>query len=244
MRLRCGIIEDEPLSAKRLERLLKEIEPNIEVLFIASDCQDAIRKCEKCAPEVLFVDINLGDCNAFDILKSISFTPRIVFITAYDEYAVRAFEENAVDYILKPLSEERLRKALDKLKSTRDISYEATINKLKNAFLFQKFPIKLKDEIIFLDLDEIIYIQADNKRVILITERGNFTCSKTMNSLERDLPHDRFLRVHKSYIVSLKHIAKVKKWFARGYMIEMTNGDQIKISKGYQETFLRALGIK
>ncbi len=240
--MKLAIIEDEAMARKRLERLIKEIDPQVEIAFSAGSCEDALRLLESEPVDGVFLDINLVQCNAFEILEKLSYSPAVIFVTAYDEYAVKAFEEQAIDYILKPVTKERLEVALARLKKMTNAEKENAYRVAKR--FLKKIPIKVGEDIILLDPDDIVYVQADDKKSIFVTKSGSFSQTIPLRKVQEMLPDDVFVRVHKSYIVSLNHIKKISRWFSRGYVIETDTGELIKVSKGYQEEFMRKIGMK
>ncbi|ODN30736.1 LytR/AlgR family response regulator transcription factor [Fervidobacterium thailandense] len=243
--LTCGIVEDDQISAERLERMLREIDDTIKVLFKVRSCKELIRELKVHSPDVLFLDIHLLDDIVFNVLSELDYEPFVIFTTAYDEYAVKAFEEGAIDYILKPITRERVERALERVRKLRGLhESKQNLDVLRNLKLRTRLPIQVGEDILFVDTDEIIYAMADNKNVVLVTVRGKMTCKTALHTLEERLVEHGFLRVHKSYLISLRHISKVKKWFHGGYIVQMSNGDEIKVSKGYQRAFLETIGYK
>lgn len=254
--LTCAIVDDEKLAIERLERLIEQVSKEssevIKILFKASSCKELEKQLKNHSPDVLFLDIHLVDTLVFDALDKIEYEPYIVFVTAHDDYTIKAFEEGAIDYILKPYTKERIEKTIHRiLKSYRknqQLRSDENINKqpsashtleyLKTKLKTKKLPIKLEDDIVLLPISEIIYIEADNKDVIIVTKEGRYRAQFHMYNLEVKLRDDGFIRIHKSYLISVNHISRIKKWFAGSYLVEMSNGDELKISRNYQREFL------
>lgn len=257
----CAIVEDEKLAMERLERLLKEIstdilEPSesIEITFTAKSCKELEKLLKKYQPDVLFLDIQLLDAFIFDIidtLKELEYEVHIVFVTAYDDYAVKAFEEGAIDYILKPVTKERLEITVKRILRTIKKENKKNQDNLLNALEYlrtkietKKIPIKIEDDIILVPASEIIYIEGDNKDVIIVTQNQRYKTQLHLYNLEDKLKEDGFIRIHKSYLISKNHIRKVKKWFAGSYLLEMSNGDELKISRTYQKEFFKLINYE
>jgi DNA-binding LytR/AlgR family response regulator len=236
----CGIVEDEPMAMERIKRLINEIDSNIKILFEAFNCEEFIKKANLLQPDVLFLDINVGDRLVFEALEHIEYEPHIVFVTAYDEYTLKAFEEGAIDYVLKPISKDRLNKTIERI-------YKLGLKKQKPEYYISKLsklPVKHNDEIYLLDTDEIIYLEANNKIVHIVTKDKIFECTMPLHVLLTKLPSNNFVQVHKSYIISIKHISKIKKWFQNTYIVLMDNNDEIKVSRNYQYNFFKILGLR
>ncbi len=235
--LTYGIVEDEILPLKRLTRIL--IKYGAKISFTASSYEEAKKIINLEKPDVLFLDINLGEHNAFELLREIEYTPNIVFVTAYDEYAIKAFEENAVDYILKPYAEERIKKCLKRL-NIKNVYDTSKLIKLLEKLSLTTFQIRARDgeDIILLNPKEIIYAEAKEKKVYLITTAGKFVYDNSLSDLKKILPVKEFYRIHKSYIVRIAAVRKIKKWFAGSYIAELINGTQLKIARSVQKDFL------
>ncbi|MGA7722942.1 MAG: LytTR family DNA-binding domain-containing protein [Ignavibacteriaceae bacterium] len=224
--MKALIIEDEPLAVDNLIFYLKGYP--IEIIGAAYKIKEAVKLIKKEKPDVIFLDINLSGENGFDLLDEIDINFKIIFVTAYDEYAVRAFEVNALDYILKPLKEERIAKAVERL-----------LCKTHAEMSEQKYSI---DDIIFLPtgtracflkLKEIRYIEANSCYSNIVISRQVSKCStKTLKKWGELLPTHDFVRVHRSYIVNINHIDKVIKKANGNYVILLKDiSDSIEISR-------------
>ncbi len=236
-RFTCGIVEDEPLPLKRLVRILEGY--GAEISFTASSYEDAKKLIEAERPRVLFLDINLGERNVFELLKEVKYEPMVVFITAYDEYAIKAFEENAIDYILKPYSKERIEKCLNRLRKKNTPVNSELIELLENL-RSRKQRIRARDgeDIVLLNPDEIIYAKAEEKKIYIVADFGKFSYEGTLNDLQKVLPTSEFYRIHKSYIVRIGAVQKIKRWFAGSYIAELIDGTHLKIARNVQKDFL------
>jgi len=255
--MRCVIVEDEKIQAFMLEKLLKE--EGIEVLAVENDAEVAIKSIDALRPDVVFLDINLGAYDGFYVIEKLSYKPYVVFTTAYSEYAIKAFEENAVDYVLKPISRERLKKTLDRLKrlnqeaiskvnEIRDYNQDMRIEKVINQIRTEpslsnrnKIPIESDNEISFVDFDDIVYIMSDNAMTYVITNKEKYATNETLKEYEKKLPSDKFLRAHKSYIVSIDHIKKVLKNYLGSTSLMMDNDDIIPVGRVYKDNLKKIL---
>ncbi|MGC8901778.1 MAG: LytR/AlgR family response regulator transcription factor [Fervidobacterium sp.] len=248
--LTCVIVEDEKFLAKILEKMLKEEQLN--VLGIANNADDAIRLVDKQKPDVLFLDINLGENDGFYVLKNVSHKPYVIFTTAYSEYAVKAFEENAVDYLLKPISKERLRIAIDKVRKFIEASnreskvssyFENARTLASKIHASNKIPIETDHEIVLVNWNDILYFESDQGTTIVTLKDKSFRTKTPLKEYEAKLPADKFLRVHKSFIVSIDAISKILKNYFGGNAIELVNGKIIPIGRMYKGNIKNILNI-
>jgi two-component system, LytTR family, response regulator LytT len=239
--IRTVIAEDEQHSRERLKDMLEGF-PELSVVAEAADGLAAVKLIDEKRPDLVFLDIQMPEATGFDVLEKIEHQPHVIFITAYDQYAIKAFEENAVDYILKPFSIERIRKAVERilvLVRERPID-PMLIENLKKALegseYIRRFAAKLGDEILIIPEEEVYYIQAENKCVMLYTEQKKYFLETTLKELEQTLDPAVFVRIHKSTIVSLDKIRKIKKWFHSEVMVQLDDGNKtkLKVSRGYQ----------
>lgn len=229
------IVEDEPHALERLTKLLESNE-NLKVIGTADNVNEAIRLINEKRPDILLLDIQISGGTGFDVLKQLEMIPSTIFITAYDEFAVQAFEENAVDYILKPYSAERLQKAIDKAINKKGALTEEILNSLqvilqKKNYL-KRIPIKFREEVLIIPEENIFYFRAEDKYVFLHTYDKHYIVEATLKELEQRLDPDRFLRIHKSYIVSLDKISKLKKWFFGEFIVVMKDKSQTELKAG------------
>ena len=205
---RTLLIDDETLALNRLERMLKPYKNLIEILDKAKNGLEAIEKINVQKPDLIFLDIQMPELNGFDVLEKIEFLPIVIFSTAYDQYALKAFETNSVDYLLKPVSSKRLKNAIEKLKRLTDISVDKTKENLK-MLISQLKPDKIKriqvrtgDKIKLINVNEIHFLKADNKYVEVYTFDKKYLINDTLTTLEENLPED-FVRIHRSYIINI-----------------------------------------
>lgn len=227
--MRALIIEDEEYSAIELKYLLKKVDKNIKVCGIIDSGQKAMNVIKKLKPDIVFLDIRLNDLNGLDIARYISSTDenvKIIFTTAYDEYAVRAFELNAVDYILKPFSEERLKKAIERIRKSFRSGSEEGVKKYEDL---RKLPVKSDSKLIFLDIDDIIFIEADGRSSLIKTTNGVYKSLYSLKNIEDRLKDSCFFRVHKSYIINLKKIREIIPWFNNTYVIKLSGCENFEI---------------
>ena len=221
------IIDDERLARQRLVRLLKPYE-QIDIIGEAVNGQDGLEKIEKLKPELIFLDIEMPVYNGFEMLSQLKHQPKVVFTTAYDQYAIKAFEEDSIDYLLKPVETDRLEKTIKKLQRTQhqppsNLPLQALIELLHTKKDIKTLTVKIGDKILLIKLDGIIYIEAEEKYVFLHTEE----CKKlltdfTISSLEAKLP-EVFVCVHRGIIINSDHIKEIRKGFNGAFVFVMND---------------------
>lgn len=210
------IIDDEPLARQRLKRLLKTYD-HIEIIGEAENGEDGLDKITELNPALVFLDIEMPVLNGFEMLARLAKQPRVVFTTAYDQYAIKAFEENSIDYLLKPIEAERLEKTISKLEKFNDempgAVLEAMIRQIRQPAQSQTITVKSGDRIILVKHAEISYLQAEEKYVSIVTVSGKkYLSDFTLSSLEEKLPAS-FVRIHRACIINADQIKEITKGF-------------------------------
>ena len=226
------IIDDERLARKKLTTLLSKYQM-IEIVGEAENVNEAIIKIKDHSPEVLFLDIQMPGQSGFDLLNKIDYTGKIIFVTAYDEYAIRAFNVNALDYLLKPISPERLEKTIQRLISHVDSAKSINGDLNYDDRLF----ISIVNSFRFISLNEVIIIKAfgDYTRLIL-KGSPNGVMLRSMKEWEEKLPDNHFTRIHRSYIVNINYIERIEK--SENYTLKLfLKGiqDSLVVSRSYRK---------
>jgi two-component system LytT family response regulator len=258
--IKAIIVDDEPIARRNLEALLKD-DPDIEVVGLCSTGADAVKLIRKNPPDLLFLDIQMPETDGFAVLKKInaSCIPAIVFVTAYDQYALKAFETHALDYLLKPFSDERFAVTLDRAKSQIRQRAAAELSRKLRALLsehaaqqqpaagetfVERFLVKQGNRVFFVKAEEIVWIEATDYCVSLHAGTKVHILRETMSDLENKLDPAKFLRIHRSAIVNLQRIKEVQTKSGGEYVVVMKDGTQLKLSRGRRdqlETLLRYL---
>ena len=240
MKYKTILIDDEPLALARLERLLQPHREIIEIVDRAANGYEAIEKIEAWKPDLIFLDIQMPELTGFEVLARLQHQPWIIFSTAYDEYALQAFETNSIDYLLKPVDPERLKKALDKLqrlnweeRSAFHRQWQKLLAGLPSAST-KRLPVRVGDHIRFLNLTDICFFQAKDKYVEAHTFGEVFLLDKTLAELEADLPAEDFVRIHRSAIINLNHLDEIIRLFAGSYRARMKDKKRsaLPVSRG------------
>lgn len=230
-RYKAVIIDDEYWARISLKDKLKKFE-EIEIVGEAGNIADAKQVIENSKPEILFLDIQLIEGTGFDLLNQIEFPGKVIFVTAYDEFALRAFEINALDYLMKPISDKRLESAIERIHTPNPVNENNFHQKLKTN---DRIMATYKDFIHFIRISEIVIIEAAGDYTSVKTmDEKKFLLAKTMNEWESVLPESVFSRVHRSFIINMDHIEKVKKYSPNSISI-FINGlnEPVNVSRFY-----------
>ena len=234
MKLKTIIVEDERHSLERLKTLLANFS-QIEIIGEATDGESAIDVIDNMKPDLIFLDIELPEFNGFQVLERLSHHPAVIFITSYNQYAIKAFEENAVDYILKPTSKERLEKSINRVAENKTGDNEQILQLLKNK-IFQnyqdRFTIKMGDEILLFPEERVYYFKAESRYVFLGSLEKEYIYDSTLKELCDILDPQKFIRVSKSYIVAIDKIEKFSKWFLGDYIIKLKDKKKTSVKIG------------
>lgn len=233
------LVDDEPLAIKRLARLLETYEETIEIIGSAKNGLEAVEIIQELQPEVVFLDIQMPGLNGFEVLQKISEPkPKIIFATAYDQYAIKAFDENSLDYLLKPIHKERLHQSIEKLKSsTTKVAdpklISELISQLKPKKEIHSITVKQGEKLIFVPLKEVSYFEASGKYVILHTLEGQqHLINYTITSLNDRLNNEEFLQVSRGNLVNVRQIKMLEKYFNGKYRITLNDKKQSIVESG------------
>lgn len=254
--MKIVIVEDEPFARQELIRLLNKTGRKYELLATMDSVEDSVEWFEANPhPDLVFLDIQLADGLSFDIFNSIDLRSAVIFTTAYDAYAIKAFQLNSIDYLLKPVKSDALENALAKYdKMKRDLSGEGVkLNEGKLEKLMQmmgarnyknRFLIKIGDQIKSVETSEIAYFRAEDNVVFVVLKNGNkYIIDQTLEQLDEVLDPDTFFRLNRAYIAGIKAIIKVSKYFNSRLLIELNPGseDQVLVSRARVKEFLEWL---
>lgn len=239
MKLRCIIVDDEVPSCDELSHLLTEIK-DVEIVSCANNGTEALTRIKELKPDVVFLDIKMPGMDGFDVAREIIAYPNppsIVFATAYDEYAIEAFDVKAVDYILKPFSKERLGKTVQRLKEAKVKSLDPSdlkeiVDRFNDRLSTKKFvriSVIEKGRIILLAPHEVFFCSAYEGKSKVFTRDESFFCQTTLNELEDRLKGENFFRPHRSFLINLNHIREIAPWFDGKYVITMQDSQSTEI---------------
>lgn len=241
------LVEDEQLARQRLKRLLANY-AEIEIVAEAENGAQGLELINQYQPDLVFLDIEMPIFNGFEMLAKLTENqPKIVFTTAYDQYAIKAFEEGSIDYLLKPIELERLDKTVAKLKQTNlanpAISIEDLLLQIKGKTAAKTLTVKLGDRILLIKFEDIIHIQAEEKYVFLHTIDGNkHLTDYTLSNLEAKLPED-FIRIHRSDIINTNHITEIRRGFNGALIFVLSNSSKVTSSRSNSESLRQRFEI-
>ena len=251
-KIRVLIVDDEPLAREGVRSML-ERESDIDIIEECSDGRSAILAIEKQVPDLVFLDVQMPELNGFGVLEALEIKqmPVVIFVTAYDQHALKAFEVHALDYLLKPLDAERFQKALERAKTQialkktgkhREQLLELLQDLKAEKKILERFVIKNAGRIFFLKATEIDWIEASGNYVRLHVGSESHLLRETMNELETQLDPDKFLRIHRSHIVNIERIKEMQPWFQGEYVVILHDGTRLTLSRGYREKLNELLG--
>lgn len=261
MKLKTLIIDDEPLARLRLANLLEDV-PEIEIICQCKTGQEAIKKINKTEPDLLFLDIQLKDMSGFDILEKINLKPKVIFVTAFDNYALKAFDYFAFDYLLKPFKDERFYKSVHKIiEHFKNDTFEGFDEKMNNLLNYiqtsndgnqnpspknkskNRLPIKLGNKISFINTQDIKYILASGYYAEIFTEDKKHLLRESLSNLIEELNSEFFIRIHRSTIINLNHLSELINSSYGEVDAKMADNKLFRISKSYKKAFLNKMGL-
>ncbi len=233
----CLIIDDEKLARELLHEYLEGF-AQIKIIGECAKGTEAVEKINKLKPDLIFLDVQMPGMNGFDVLEEIDHEPYIIFTTAYNQYAIKAFEKNAVDYLLKPLDEERFRLAVNralKRKTSEHGNMEELLRSIKaESKTFESHIFVQKSEKLFnLPVEEIVYLEASGDYTVITTKNDQFVSSSGIGKLEEIMDPDTFIRVHRSTIINLNHLKEIERHFNGGMIVKMQSGKSFPVSRTY-----------
>ena len=237
--MRALLVDDERLARAELTRLLDKF-PEIEIVSEASNGEEAIKLIEEHKPDLVFLDIQMPGMTGFEVLEHLHIVPNIIFVTAYDEYALKAFEVNALDYVLKPIELSRLEKAIEKVNSKNQ---EQDIHTNKELSHESQIFIKDGEKCWFVKLDKVRMFESEGNYVRLYFDDSKPMILKSLNNLEKRLNDKEFFRISRKYIINLSWVEKVEAWFNGGLRVTLKTGEKLEISRRQTSRFKEVMSI-
>jgi two-component system, LytTR family, response regulator len=250
--IRALLVDDEPLAREMIREMLKD-DPEVEIVGECVNGREAVEAIQEHNPDLIFLDVQMPEIGGFDVLEALksAVLPHVIFVTAYDQYAVRAFEVHALDYLLKPFDRERFelawRRAKSHILATRNGEMDqrilAILEELKAGSKYlERLVIKSGGRVFFLDTDDIDWIEAEGNYVSVHTGKKSHLLRETISSLDAQLDPKKFLRIHRSSIVKIDRIKELQPWFHGEYRVILQDGTQLTLSRNYRENLQEALG--
>jgi two-component system LytT family response regulator len=237
--MKALIVDDEPI-ARRVLREELELISDVQVIGEAGDGKDALQQIAKLQPEVVFLDLQMPVMSGFEVVRNLTGPnlPIVVIVTAFDKHAIEAFEAGAIDYLLKPVSDSRLRTAVDRAQKLigKPGEIAAKVDQIASfqspgAPLSKKIVGRNGEEFILLDVDEVLAFQAERELVWIVTAKHRLLATQSLRTIEERLAQPQFQRVHRNAIVNVNHIRKMSTLSSQRWMITLSNALQIVVSK-------------
>jgi two-component system LytT family response regulator len=250
--IRVLLVDDEPLAREMLREMLQN-DPQVVIVGESCNGREALEAIRAHSPDVLFLDVQMPEVGGFEVLDSLGKgqIPHVIFVTAYDQYAVRAFEVHALDYLLKPFDQERFNIAWQRARvqimrdrtSGMDQRIVSLLEEMKAGKKYlERLVIKANGRIYFLEANEIDWIEAEGNYVSVHSAKKSHLLRETISSLESQLDPKKFVRIHRSSIVRIDQIQELQPWFHGEYRIILHDGTQLTLSRNHRDKLQEALG--
>jgi two-component system LytT family response regulator len=231
----CIIIDDEPLARSIVVEYLKDF-TDIQIIAECSDGFEGMKAVQQHNPDLIFLDVQMPKINGFELLELIDNPPAIIFTTAFDEYAIKAFESNAIDYLLKPFTKERFNKAVQKFTSNGITKINTDTQLQIQSNTQNRIVVKTDGKIKIIPTSELQYIEANGDNVKIVSSDGSYSKNKTMSYFEEQLSASDFIRIHRSYIVNVSMVTRIDAYDKESHLAVLSTGIQLPVSKtGYQK---------
>lgn len=248
MKIKTLIVDDEPIARDRVRRMLRE-ENDVEIVGECGNGREAVTFINENKPDLVFLDIQMPEMNGFETLQEINpaKVPAIIFVTAFDQYAIRAFDVHALDYLLKPFNRERFKRAVERAREQIERVTTGKIDERLASLLadlttgkkyLERLVVKSVGRVFFLRTDEVDWIEAAGNYAKLHVGKEGHLIRETMNGLEAKLNPDKFLRIHRSTLVNIDRIKELNPLFSGDYTVMLKNGTELTLSRNYRDRLL------
>ncbi len=236
--MKAIIIDDERLARKELNSLL-ENHPEIEILDEASNADEAVEKIEQHNPDVIFLDIQMPGKTGFELLESLERVPQVIFTTAYDEFALKAFDFNALDYLLKPIQADRLSESINKIKTKlpRKGGKDRQLGAEDQVF------VKDGDKCWFVKLEDVRLFESDGNYIKVYFDKFKPMIHKSLNALDERLDDRSFFRASRKHIINLGWVESIDTWFNGGLLVQLKGGEKIEVSRRQSARFREMMSL-
>jgi len=240
------IVDDEPLARSIVREYLQKY-PELEIVHECSDGFEGVKAIQQHQPDLIFLDIQMPKINGFEMLELLDERPAVIFTTAFDEYAIRAFEAHAIDYLLKPFNQERFDKAIQKWRDQAGGAQKNTNELLETASQSpsqsQRVVVKTGSKIKIIPAQDIFFLEAADDYVKVHTQEGSFLKNKTMNHFEKTLDPQQFVRSHRSYIVNVQQITRIDPYEKDNHIAILKSGGRVPVSRNGYAKLRAVLGL-
>lgn len=242
--MKALIIDDERLARKELTSLLNDF-PEIEIVGEAVNADDALEQIKEKMPDLLFLDIQMPGKNGFELLESLDAVPKVIFTTAYDEYALKAFEVNALDYLLKPIRKDRLSDSVQKILTLNEEKKSASlpVETEHQLGLNDQVFVKDGDRCWFVKLSDVRLFESDGNYIKVYFENFKPMIHKSLNALDKKLDDRSFFRASRKHIINLSWVESIESWFNGGLLVKLKGGDKIEVSRRQASKFKEMMSL-
>lgn len=237
------VVDDEEPA----RRIIKEFLEDYDDLILLEECNngvDAVKAINTFKPDLVFLDIQMPGLNGFEVLQRLEEMPKIIFSTAYDQYAVKAFEVHAVDYLMKPIKKERFHEAIQLVNNSNSehlSQIQTLVNSIhQNEAYLTNILVSVRNKLLNIPTEKIVWIKADGNYASLITENGSYLSSYGISKLEEKMNPNQFIRVHRSTLININCVKEVYS-YPSSYEVVMKNGDSVKVSRSYLESIRKLI---
>jgi two-component system, LytTR family, response regulator len=251
MKMRALIVDDEPLARKALTNLLKR-DRELSIIGESSDGDSAVQTIRELRPDLVFLDVQMPERDGFEVVEAVGVEkmPVTIFVTAFDRYAIRAFDANAVDYLLKPFAADRLARAVDRArercqgrqgKEAAERLFSLLENRHQSDYA-QRITVTSNGRVLFIAVGEIDWIEADGNYARLHVARRTYDVRDTLQALMEKLDPREFIRIHRSTIVNMRRIREIQPWFRGTHLVVLDSGEELRMSRYQREAVERLMG--
>ncbi|RIW17057.1 response regulator [Algoriphagus lacus] len=243
--IRTIIIDDEPLAASIVQEFLAEF-PQFQILEVCQDGFQGLKAIQQHKPDLIFLDVQMPKITGFEMLELLDEPPAVIFTTAFDQYALKAFDAKAMDYLLKPFSQARFKQAIDRFLESWEIGKaergaEPELSQL--AEKSNRLVVRVKNDIKIIPIQDVAFFEAEDDYISIHTPSGKYLKKMTMKTLEETLDPGKFARVHRSYIINLNGITGIETYERDTYLVKLRGGQQIPVSKTGYSKLRQVLGM-
>ncbi len=242
---RTIIIDDEPLAIDIIKEYLEDY-PHVEIITVCHNGFEGLKAIQEHQPDLIFLDIKMPKINGLELLELLENPPTVIFTTAFEEYAMKAFDAHAIDYLLKPISKTRFAKAMEKFFQANQalgMNIPPANEENMHSESSNRIVLKVKNEIKIIPISDVIFLEANDDYVNIHTKEGKFLKNKTLTFYEKNLDPTQFVRTHRSYIVKINEINKIEPYEKDSYQLILKNGSKIPVSRTGFPKLKSALGI-
>ena len=234
------IIDDEPLAASIVQEYLTAY-PQFELVEVCQDGFQGMKAIQTHQPDLIFLDVQMPKITGFEMLELLDEPPSVIFTTAFDQYALQAFDAKAIDYLLKPFSKTRFDQAIGKFLNQSPGEVDPSIHQL--AEKSNRLVVKVKNEIKIISIKDVSYFEAEDDYIAIHSKDGKFLKKMTMKALEEALDPSKFARVHRSFMVNLNEVTQIEPYERENFLVKLRNGKQVPVSKSGYTRLRQVLGL-